>query len=326
LLDQALISVLTLGGTISMTGESGVRATLGAEALLEAVPQLTYGPPVRARSLLQIPGSNISFANLDMVAAEVRSELSTGSTGVVVVQGTDTLEETGFALDILLSDIESPIIITGAMRNPMLAGHDGPANIFAAVRSAASPAMASRGVTVIMNDTIHAACRVQKRHASRTDAFTSSPHGPLGWFQEGEPVTIDNSRIVFSVPGEGARKVRVPLMVATLDPDVAVWEAVIASNIDGLVVAGFGVGHVSEILAPLLIEASTTIPIVLATRTAGGSVHTHTYGFEGSERHLLGAGLLSAGWLDPLKARILMTLALRRGIRDLSDTFAPAQP
>ena len=95
MLDQALISVLTLGGTISMTGESGVRPTLGAEALLEAVPQLNYGPPVRARSLLQIPGANISFANLDMVAAEVRSELSTGSTGVVVVQGTDTLEETG---------------------------------------------------------------------------------------------------------------------------------------------------------------------------------------------------------------------------------------
>lgn len=321
-----MISVLTLGGTISMTGDSGVSPTLGVDQLLAAVPQLIGGPKVTGRSLIQIPGANITFDHLDMVAAAVRSELAAGSRGVVIVQGTDTIEETSFGLDLLLSDVDAPVVVTGAMRNPTLAGHDGPANIFAAVHAADSESMQGLGVTVVMNDTVHAACRVQKRHASKTNAFESTPHGALGWFQEGKPVIVDTSRAVFRIPTGERRDVRVPLIPVTLDTDLATWEAVIESRINGLVVAGFGVGHVPEKLAELLIETATRIPVVLATRTAGGSVHTATYGFAGSEQHLLEGGLISAGWLDPIKARILTSFVLRNGSQDVGPAFLPARP
>jgi L-asparaginase len=319
------IAVLTLGGTISMTGDAGVQPTLDAEQLLEAVPALRDGPAVSARSLMRKPGANLTFDDLDQVAGAVRSELEDGAGGAVVVQGTDTIEETAFALDVLLADVDQPVIVTGAMRNPTLPGADGPANLFAAVVSAADPAMHALGVTVLMNDTIHAASRVQKRHASRMDAFRSDPHGPLGWFQEGTPVIVDDTRVRFRRPDPPTGPVRVPLLAATMDPDLEGWDAVLASDPDAVVVEAFGVGHVPEALAGRLIEAASRFPVVLTSRTRGGAVHRSTYGFPGSERHLLEGGLVSAGWLDPIKSRVLTVLALRGGAEDLAEVFAPVQ-
>ena len=215
------VAVLTLGGTISMTGDAGVTPTLGAEELLEAVPQLRDGPPLVARSLMQMPGANLTFAHLDEVASSIRQEFADGVEGVVVVQGTATIEETAFALEVLLSDLETPVVVTGAMRNPTLAGADGPANLFAAVRSAGSGRLNGLGVTVVMNDKIHSASRVQKRHASWTDAFSSFPHGPLGWFQEGQPLILDRTRIGFEPPKPVRGAVRVPMLTATMDPDLS---------------------------------------------------------------------------------------------------------
>ncbi|MGD0242608.1 MAG: hypothetical protein ABSB59_20070 [Streptosporangiaceae bacterium] len=50
---------------------------------------------------------------------------------------------------------------------------------------------------------------------------------------------------------------------------------------------------------PALAALTTQIPVV--------------YGFAGSERDLLGAGLISAGVLDPVKARLLLHVLLASG-------------
>ena len=100
----------------------------------------------------------------------------------------------------------------------------------------------------------------------------------------------------------------------------------LARQCDGIVVAGLGVGHVSEGLAAALVEAARSLPVVLASRTGAGPVLTGTYGFEGSESYLLSHGLLSAGLLDPYKARVLLTVALDAGYDEegIRDAFADA--
>ena len=52
---------------------------------------------------------------------------------------------------------------------------------------------------------------------------------------------------------------------------------------------------------------------MLAARGRTGRVLTRTYGFPGSETDLLRRGLLPAGTLDAVKARVLLTLLLRDG-------------
>lgn len=77
-----------------------------------------------------------------------------GVNGVVVVQGTDTIEETAYLLD-LYWDLREPLVVSGAMRAPSAAGADGPANLLAAIVVAASAAARDRGALVVLNDDVH---------------------------------------------------------------------------------------------------------------------------------------------------------------------------
>jgi L-asparaginase len=78
---------------------------------------------------------------------------------------------------------------------------------------------------------------------------------------------------------------------------------------------------------PLLGELATRLPVVLATRCMAGPVFTRTYGYAGGEIDLIGRGLIPAGILSGLKARLLLGLALRGGCGQAyaAAAFAPYQ-
>jgi len=323
------VAVLGLGGTIAMTatsGDGGVVPELSAEQLLAAIPGLAdTGITVDALDVRRLPGAWLSFDDLDTVRAIVQERLTDDVDGVVIVQGTDTIEETSYLLD-LTHDRSEPVVVTGAMRNPNQAGADGPANLLAAVATAGHAQARNLGVLVVLADEIHAARRVRKTHAISPAAFQSSNGGPLGYVVEGQPHLLSglDHRTVIPAPCAATPRPRVGLYTVVYGDDGETLPRPDA-GLDGLVVAGFGAGHVPGHLVAPLARLAADIPVVLASRTGAGPGLAATYAFPGSESDLLACGLIRAGFLDPYKARILLHTLLTISDREtITAAFAVA--
>jgi L-asparaginase len=183
------IAVGALGGTICMTADNadaGALPCLSAQQLVTAVPGLADIAQIHAETLLQLPSPSLTLAHVLDSLAWAESMVAAGAAGIVLTQGTDTLEETSFLLDLLWTHPQ-PLVVTGAMRTPLAAGADGPANILAAVACAAYGASRGRGVAVVMNNTIHEARWVRKANSMSVETFESPVVGPAGMVLEGMP-------------------------------------------------------------------------------------------------------------------------------------------
>jgi L-asparaginase len=307
------VALFALGGTIAMAaGSGGVVPNLDAEQLLAAVPGADgLDVDLQPIDFRQRPGASLTIADVTDLAVAIRRYLDAGGTAAVVTQGTDTIEETAYLLD-LLHDGPEPIVVTGAMRNPTLAGSDGPANLLAALQVAASPAASGLGCLVVLADEIHAAARVRKTHATSPATFASPNGGPLGYLVEGTPLVINRPLHRFTVARPLRGQPRVGLYTATLGDDGMLLDR-LSAYLDGLVIGAFGAGHVPDSWVARLTRLAEVIPVVLSSRTGAGPVLRATYGFAGSESDLLGRGLIRAGLLDPYKSRILLHCLLASG-------------
>ena len=307
------IAVVSLGGTIAMAPDpdaGGAVPRLGPDELVAAVPQLRNVAGLRTRVVRQVPGAHLTLEDVVELATTIETEIASGVDGIVVTQGTDTIEEVAFALDLLLA-ARVPVVVTGAMRAPHLAGADGPANLLDAVRSASSAALRAVGTVVVLGGEIHAARFVIKAHTQSPAAFISPLAGPLGWVAEGRP------RLTMRPAGEAAldlppdlRPGRAAIVTATLGDDGTLLRAAAGAGLDGIVVEALGGGHLPAAMLDALEYALAKMPVVLASRTQAGEILRETYAFPGSERDLLDRGTLSAGWLSARKARILLALQL----------------
>ncbi|MEU3341823.1 asparaginase [Streptomyces sp. NPDC006668] len=305
------VAVISLGGTIAMTSQTdgGATPTLSADDLVTAVPGLAdTGIAVEVHDFRRLPGASLAFADLLELAALLET---LDVEGVVITQGTDTIEETAYLLDLVtISDM--PVVVSGAMRNASMAGADGPANVLAAVRVAASAETRGAGCVVVFAEEIHAARWVRKTHATSPTAFTSYP-GPIGYVAEDRVrITAHPAPSPKLAPRSATTAARTTIYTVGLGDDGTLLRA-LSDHADGLVVAAFGAGHVPMACVEALSHSAKLMPVVLASRTGSGPVLRQTYGFPGSESDLLARGLISGNTLDPVKARILLQLLLMTG-------------
>lgn len=164
-------------------------------------------------------------------------------------------------------------------------------------------------------DEIHAARFVGKTHTLSPSAFQSRPVGPLGWVAEGHPViaTRPPTRLHLDVPSDTVVP-PVALVRMSLEDDGRILRALASLGFAGAVIEGFGGGHVTPPMVPLIERLALQMPVVLASRTGSGEALSSTYRYPGSEIELLKADLVLAGSLDGLKARVLLALCLAAGL------------
>jgi L-asparaginase len=326
------IHVLALGGTIATRPDaSGImQMGAGADDLVKAVPLLATLADIEAETVSRVGSHSLSFDQIHALAAKITAA---AADGVIVTQGTDTLEETAFLLDLLV-ERDIPVIVTAAMRNPALTSADGPGNLLAAVRVAADPWMRAHakalGVMAVMLDEVYAAADAIKAHPTRLNAFASPQTGPIA-------ALVEDRVVPLSLPVRDAIEVarrRLGKAVGVAQPVALLWmgldepghliEAMLRApdrlGYRGVVVGAMGGGHVPERLADLMGRLAASIPTVISPRAGGGPMLRHTYGGPTSEIALRKAGLIWGGRLHPLKARVLLETCLRVGLG--RDTIA----
>ena len=240
-----VVQIITTGGTIASRIDPATGAAfpvMHAAELLDSLPDLAKHAELRIKEFALLPSFDITPGIVARLAREIRNIFSRGDVdGVVVTHGTDTMEESAFALDLLL-DCPGPVIVTGAMRNASQPGFDGPRNLLSAVRAAATPAMCGIGVAVVMNDQVHAARYVTKTHTTATDTMGSSGLGPFGTVDDGGvwlrwiPERLEGMPDVEPEP-------RVYLIKMAAGMDDLFLRSALEARVRGIVVEGSGAGH-----------------------------------------------------------------------------------
>jgi L-asparaginase len=333
------IQILALGGTIATRPDASgaMQMGLGADDLVAAVPKLAGLATIEAETVSRVGSHSLSFDQIHALAARIKS---LKADGFVVTQGTDTLEETAFLLDLLLV-LDVPVVVTAAMRNPSLTSPDGPGNLLAAVRVACDPWVRAHaralGVVAVMLDEVYAASDVLKVHPTRLNAFASPQTGPLAALVEDRivPMSLPVRDAVVAAQGKlaaasSSQAAPVAMLWMTLDDDGRLIEALLEGprhmGYRGAVIAAMGGGHTPERATETICKLAAALPTVMAPRAGGGPMLRHTYGGPSEEMALRKAGLIWGGRLNPVKARVLLETCLRAGlerptIAELFDQF-----
>ncbi|WP_072686863.1 asparaginase [Rhodococcus marinonascens] len=297
------VAVVTTGGTIASSRDSrGVSSpVMTGSDLLGGVGKETE---LRIRDLMSKDSSSMSFADMDRVRDAVVAELRDPDVdAVVVLHGTDTMEETAFLLD-LHHDDPRPVIFTGAQRTFDHPESDAAANLTAAIMAGSDPALRCSGVLIAFAGALYRAAGTRKAETTSLEAFhsvhpTETPQrrlDPLPW----HPISGTRVDIVAIYPG--ADRVQI--------------DACLASGTQGLVLDGLGSGNANPVIVAAVRDCvSAGIPVAVTTRVPRGPI-TPAYGGGGGGHDLVAAGALFSTNLRAGQARVLLAALLADPDRD----------
>jgi L-asparaginase len=320
--EKPVVQFIATGGTIAMKidpATGGVVPAITGDDLMESVPDAGRYARVEVNNFARMSANYITnawWANLTRAVSDAlaRPEVA----GAVVAQGTDTLEETAYWLDLTV-DSEKPVILIGAQRNASSPDFDGPRNLLNAIRIAVCQEARGKGVMVAMNNQINAARSATKTHTANVETFQG---GNFGWLGE-----VWDDRVVFS--RAPLRRMHFPIRSEESKdwPTVHIFPMYVGADgtfirhavdhgAQGIIVQAVGMGNMNvSMFEAVKYALGKGVPVVVATRVPNGRTMP-VYGFEGGGKTTFDAGAIMAGDLNPQKAKILLTLLLRNGVRD----------
>jgi glutamyl-tRNA(Gln) amidotransferase subunit D len=311
------VAVISTGGTIASYVDyrtGAVHPAKSAEELVYSVPELMGICNVRAKVLYSILSENMKVSHWQGLARAVAHELNSGAVGVLVPHGTDTMGFTSAALSFMLRNLTGPVVCVGSQRSSDRPSSDATTNLLAATRLCLDADLGE--VVVVMHGETsdsyclaHRGTKVRKMHSSRRDAFKSVNIDPIA--------RIDGSEIAFS--GDHQKRSQGPVELrdkidgrASLLYFYPGFEAehfdMIAKHVKGVVIAGTGLGHVSEdIVGSIRRAVKYGVHVVVTTQCLHGSVNLNVYS---TGRDMIAAGALPVGDMLPETAYVKLMWAM----------------
>lgn len=314
------IACLGTGGTIAGRAVGGDDLTnyasgaLDVEEVFEDLPEVAMQGPFYMESISHIDSSNMTEALWLLLAKRVEAYVCRDDVaGVVIMHGTDTLEETAFFLHATVTT-NKPVLLVGAMRPATALSADGPLNLLDAMKYIRS-GMAPAGVYVAMHRYVYHPVSVMKQHAVDVDAFASAFGGPIAVWQGNQCIPLTQTLPREHIAWYSHENIQALPKVGMLYTHVGLQEdmvrCIVENAYEGLVVLGMGNGTISTMVRGIL-EKSTLFK-VRASRISKGMIMEEVRDIEN--------GWIASGRLMGVKARIALSLAIVRAKNEGSLTI-----
>jgi L-asparaginase len=310
------------GGTIAGEADDNEHpgaykaGVLSVQTLLSSVPTLSEIAEIKAMQIANIDSKGMTAELWKKLVHHVNHLLESPDVdGIVITHGTDTLEETAYFLHLTVKSTK-PVVLTAAMRPANGLSPDGPLNLLNAFVVAASPSAVGQGVMVVMNGEIHSARDVTKTNTHSVDTFRSNEFGALGSVQDNEAhfqrsiagMHTNTTDSLFNID-QSSELPSVEIILSYTSPSRVAIDALVAKGVSGIVMAGTGNGTIHTHLEEAAIDAvKRGVVVVRSSRVSYGRT-TH-------DTHDRQVGFLSAGTLNPWKARVLLMLMIAANITD----------
>jgi len=307
------VALIFTGGTIAMKVDKelhGAIPSLSPNEIIQTLSGIDEFPNLVVHEFSSKPSPSITPKDMRDIAEICNDFLKQDEiAGVVIIHGTDVLEETAFYMNCVYSQ-SKPIVLTGSMKNASELGYDGLTNLVSSIKVCLSPDSINKGTLVVMNDIINSAIEVTKTHTMSLDTFKSIEFGPLG--------IIDHNEVIYYRDITHFKKYNLKnkingdtyLLKAYAGMDGSLIDYLIGQEAQGIVIESLGRGNLPPTMLDSIERAlSVGIYIVIVSRCYSGRV-LDTYAYNGGGKDLTNRGCILGGSLNGQKARILLMLAI----------------
>ncbi|MDD5417382.1 MAG: Glu-tRNA(Gln) amidotransferase subunit GatD [Candidatus Nanoarchaeia archaeon] len=290
------VSMIATGGTIGARVDyttGGVYMSVKPEELLFTVPELADIINLKKiSSPFAIASEDMTPDEWAVLAKETAKELNSGSRGVIITHGTDTLHYTSAALSFMLKNLSKPVAIVGAQRSPDRGSFDGAMNLLCAGHYTKSDL---GEVAVVMHaETDDSYCfaiqgtKVRKMHSSMRNAFRPVNDLPLAkiW-TDGKMEVVDKNHTKFrdeKVKADVKFEKKVSLLKVFPGSSPEILSHYLESGYKGVVIEATAFGHVpTETLKrkaswiPIIKKASKDMFIGITGQTIYGRTNPYVY-------------------------------------------------
>ncbi|MGC8565047.1 MAG: Glu-tRNA(Gln) amidotransferase subunit GatD [Thermoplasmata archaeon] len=307
------VSVLGTGGTIASyidyrTG--AVKPAVSQEELLLAIPEIDENYDIRSNNLFSIFSENMDVEHWKIIAREVEKEFN-DVRGIIIPHGTDTMSYTASALAFMLQNLPGPIVLVGAQRSSDRPSSDAYLNLLASLKlmntDLGEVVVAMHSTTSDTTVYVHRGVRVRKMHTSRRDAFRSINTRPIAEIGENVKFISDYRKSSGPLTSKIAMDERVMLLYYYPNMDKEILYD-IGSRVHGIILAGTGLGHVSQNIIPVIRDlVRDSVFIGVTSQCLYGSVNLNVYA---TGREMIRAGVVPLKDMLPEVAYVKLMWAM----------------